>query len=749
MLTLAQLQQSVHSLQGGLGLLLNPQGQVLALNPLASKVFAISSPPSTPVELSVLLGLDPKEHSQPATSPFTDFFQRFCQDRLFDFDQQLWTWSYSAIENQTQTYYLLLGAALPSKLQGDAEQKLFRNIINNIPQYIFWKNRESVFLGCNNNFARLVGLDHPEQIIGKTDYDFPWSSEQTALYRQDDQNVMRNRVPKLYYEEQQTDTSGVVHDVLVSKIPLYADDTRQDVIGLVCIYQDITEKKRLEKALLQAKVRAEAANRAKSEFIANMSHDIRTPITGMLGLAQFLKDRAHNPESLECAQLLIDSTEELLKLLNEVIEIIHLESATQAPQAERFYLPDIIMHNMTLLAPAAKHKGLAFEYLIAPQTPNWLYGPRTYLDRILLNVISNAVKFTQQGGVEVKVSTHPRSTTGVELVLEVRDTGIGIPANRQQDIFDRYSRVTPSYDGIYKGSGIGLYVVKKYLDEIDGTVEVQSSINQGSCFTLRIPFELGDDQQKPVPVPESKLASSSPAESLLNVLVIEDNPLAARMAIQLLQKQGCRCLHAASAQEALTQLAAATVDLIMLDIGLPDQNGYELAAKIRAMPAFQNTPIVALTGHLGEKQKVQCLAAGMQEVVTKPISAGVAQALLQRWVGQQPRVEADGSVNLQEGAALSGGNEAAAKQLIDMLVAALPDTLARVEAFYAAGQWKALSDEIHKLYGGLCYVGVPTLRAIVKQLDQALQASTSNNELAEPIQAFLAEAKRIIAAWRR
>jgi PAS domain S-box-containing protein len=744
------IQSFMQHYTGGMIIHLNRRFQVLGLNAMAKSVFEKQAQITFPCMLDQFIKND-SGMPMAAYHSFEAYYQDQLADKVFHFNEFDFMWTYCQFNHSQE--YVLMGHELPKHVLGDEEHKLFQKIINNIPQYIFWKDKNSVFLGCNNNFAQLLGLKNPQDIVGKTDYDFPWSIEQTEAYRADDMEIIKTRVPKLYYEEKQTDAHGVERDVLVSKIPLYAHENNNDeVIGLACIYQDITEKKRLEQALIQAKIHAESANRAKSEFIANMSHDIRTPITGMLGLAQFLKDSAKTVEMAEYSQLLIESTEELLKLLNEVIEIIHLESAGSASRVERFNLSDLISHNVTLLAPAAKHKGIALVYRIASDTPEWLSCSRTNLDRILLNVLSNAVKFTNQGQVLLTVSNKPLTQKSVELILRVEDTGIGIPPDRMADIFDRYTRVSPSYDGIYKGSGIGLYVVKKYLDEMGGQISVESEASKGSIFNISIPCEL-PDQTRSHHATQHGLVS--PVVKQAHVLIVEDNALAARMVKQIFEKLNCVCDHADSASKAFAALEQRKYDLVLMDIGLPGESGLELAHKIRHRPSPALLeqqgflPIIALTGHMLKEQQQACLDVGMQEVLIKPINIEAAQALLTRWVSPDSRLPSGDllSIDLTEGAELSGGGEAAARELIALLAKSLPILIVNLARFTQEQNWVALADEVHKLYGGLCYVGVPRLRHLVKTLNQRLELDKRDLESLRLVEEVKAEAQNLLRQW--
>ncbi len=293
---------------------------------------------------------------------------------------------------------------------------------------------------------------------------------------------------------------------IVSKRPIV---DHGKVVGVIGLFTDITE-------LSQAKKRAEFASKAKSEFIANISHDLRTPITGMLGMMQDMLNTADQAKSslsdkntlqdpstlkklIETVQrdnnYLMTATEELLQLCNEVLEAVRLESGEVSDNAVSFCLQNIMQHNIELFQPTAHHKKLKLVYEIDQNIPTYLTGYRIYLSRVLLNLISNALKFTEKGTITVSVNpldtnNHVGETTKIQIL--VKDTGIGIPKDKFDTIFEHFSRLTPAYEGNYKGAGLGLYTVKRYIEAMKGNIYVESELEQGSCFIVTLPFIVAD-----------------------------------------------------------------------------------------------------------------------------------------------------------------------------------------------------------------------------------------------------------------
>ncbi|MDF1760533.1 MAG: response regulator [Coxiellaceae bacterium] len=424
------------------------------------------------------------------------------------------------------------------------------------------------------------------------------------------------------------------------------------------------------------RLKAEAANAAKTEFIANMSHDIRTPITGMLAMVQDLLNTAEKAKSSRVneravlddmvktvqrdGELLMGATDELLHLCNEILEVVQLEFGEPVEVNESFSVSELVQHNIDLLLPNAQHKKLQLSAMIEPTVPQYLFGARSYLDRSLLNLLSNALKFTDIGYVKVTVSevkpaeNEYKAGDRVTLQIKVEDSGIGIPKDKFNTIFEHFSRLSPSYEGVYKGSGLGLHTVRRYVDSMRGKIELQSELGKGACFILTIPFRVADHKvkittsdralhsMKPTTladaVKEASNGASVNGEPVATILVVEDNTLAAMAVTLVLQPFRCAVDVAEDGAEALKKAKKKNYQLIFMDIGLPDLSGIEVAKQIRTLSntARANVPIVVLTGHSCDvKTRQEYLAAGIQDVVTKPVRPLVLEAILQRFVFSQ------------------------------------------------------------------------------------------------------------------
>ncbi len=520
-----------------------------------------------------------------------------------------------------------------------------KNITRSLPQYIFWKDIHSVYLGCNDNFARLVGLHSPEDIAGKTDADLNWQPDgHTAeVFRQGDEDTL-NGHPLTNREEVLALPNGKKLVTLVSKLPIV--DEHRKVLGIVGYFTDITALKKKERELRQAKRQAEAANQAKSAFIANMSHDLRTPLTGLLGMAEILQQEIDTEQGKAAATDLMKAAGTLLNLFNQIIEFSRCESGDLPVHETRFNLSELIQNIVDLLKPSAQKKSLMLNFHNDADLPSHMIGDAARIQRILLNLLTNAIKFTHQGSIDLRVRHKPYKHRRIIVEFEIQDTGIGIPESQQAFIFTRFTRLHPSYRGQYSGFGLGLALVKQFISELEGEIHVDSQEGRGSTFTCLIPLRVSLSSNEPC---HSKAASSSECgkknvvipfqprltqglkSSVPTVLIVEDNPAAQRFIKMIFESLGAAVDTADNGNQAIQKAQEVHYSLIMMDLGLPDIDGYNATTAIHDWQTDQQQPlslVVALSAHLGEAERKRCLEVGMIRAYEKPLKRETATELL-------------------------------------------------------------------------------------------------------------------------
>ena len=549
----------------------------------------------------------------------------------------------------------------------DEKEKLaiyLNNIVENVPASIYWKDANSVILGGSKLHTELTGYSDSKAVVGKTDYDFAWRGQAERII-ENDRFVMKNK-QMISFEERAKLPDDGIHIFLTQKSPLKGK--LGEIIGVLGVSIDITELKNTQKKLKKAKLAAESANRAKTEFLANMSHDIRTPLTGIIGLSQLLAHRLVMTEDKEDLSLMYQASERLLNLLNDVLDVASLESVNEAKiKLESFSLLDVSQALKGLLLPAAKLKGLDLQVNVDISTSENVLSDRIKLERILLNLVNNAIKFTKKGEVSLSIkelALLPQRMDGMYVEFTISDTGIGIQADKLAYIFDHFFRVASSFEEQDQGYGVGLYIVKKFVNLLGGEIEVKSEVGVGTKFSFRLfmtlaqshktkkfknknsePFiflKAKDEQARvmaeevvnqselpPIESPEDK----RPAKK--NILLIEDDQLVIKFSKELLFQAGYTVTVVSTSKEALNLAKNHSFDLIITDLGLPGISGCELAVLYRYWERVNHKPIVpiiVLTAHGQGKFKEECLAAGINEIWLKPLTIEKIKKLDKYWL---------------------------------------------------------------------------------------------------------------------
>ncbi len=523
------------------------------------------------------------------------------------------------------------------------EQTAFlRKVIDVIPSFIFVKDRESRFLLANQALARSYGTTVSE-IIGKTDADFNAHPEQVAKFRRDDLEVMESNAEKFTIEEF-TGINGEPRWVQVNKLPVCADDGT--VQALVGVATDITLQQKIAAELQRAKEAAEAATRAKSEFLANMSHEIRTPMNAVIGMTGLLLDTPLNPEQRDFVETVRTSGDALLTIINDILDFSKIESGQLDLEQQPFCLTDCIEEAMDLLAAKASEKGLDLAYLLGETTPHTLLGDITRLRQILVNLVSNAVKFTARGEVVITVTARALAAQRYELQFAVKDTGIGIPRDRLDRLFRSFSQVDSSTTRHYGGTGLGLAISKRLCEMMGGTMWVESEEGHGSTFFFTI-------EAASAPTPQRLyLHGTQPQLTDKRVLIVDDNETNRRILTLQTESWGMRAEACASAAEALARLQhEQNFDAAILDWHMPEQDGVSLAREIVQLPNANKLPLVMLSsGAVGRQSVEQESGVRFTAFLSKPIKPSqLFDVLMQVFGGQLRQVKPSTAPRLDQG----------------------------------------------------------------------------------------------------
>ena len=471
----------------------------------------------------------------------------------------------------------------------DLEQRLLTSLMDSIPDAIYFKDRQSRFLRISRAMADKFGLRGPEAAIGKTDADI-FSSEHAQQALRDEQRIMRTGVPLVAKIEKETWADR--EDTWVSSTKMPLRDKHGEVLGTFGISRDVTEQKRAEDQLQLAKEVAEEASRAKSEFLANMSHEIRTPMNGIIGMTEVLLDSKLSDEQRDYLNIVKNSANALLSLLNDVLDSSKIEAGKLELEHIPFRLREILGETLRTLANRAAEKGLELAIHIPPGVPDYLQRRSRAISPIIINLVGNAIKFTEQGEVVVQVSVDSADPALARLRFAVRDTGIGIPLEKQLKVFEAFSQADASTTRRFGGTGLGLSIASQLVRMMGGRIWLESEPGRGSTFQFTAEF----------PIEPTDAVQSGELESLrgLPVLVVDDNHTNQIICEEMLSNWHMRPTVVSSGAAALAELKRAAAEcrpypLMLLDVMMPEMDGWEVARRVRGDPQIKDVTIIVLS----------------------------------------------------------------------------------------------------------------------------------------------------------
>ncbi len=453
--------------------------------------------------------------------------------------------------------------------------------------------------------------------------------------------------------------NGSMIDVAISVLPYYL--ISGEFFGIIVTYRDLSDKRRRHRRWEISKARwrngmiqycrqlelskqdAEEANRAKTNFLSNLCHEIRTPVNGVLGTLQLLQRTEISPEQERWLSLLQESVNGLLAVMNDLLDISKIESGKMELNYHSFSLRELAIEICNQLMVLCENKGLEMRVSFDPRIRHMVIGDKVKLKQILLNLISNAAKFTEQGYISLEAGLLYEDKERQRIEVRIRDSGIGIAEEDMNRIFHRFVQADLPADKKCMGTGIGLSIAKSLANLMNGDIYVNSKLGEGSTFYFVCDFLQHKEPPKTVKEIRSEAGSENESSGCTGtppegkdravILSVEDNTINQEIIHAMAQREGYRVLPAGSGEEAMKLLDTARVDLILTDIQMPVMNGYELTRRIRNDSRYKHLPVIAMTAYASEADRRQCIDSGMNEYISKPLEADALYQLCERYTG--------------------------------------------------------------------------------------------------------------------
>ena len=500
--------------------------------------------------------------------------------------------------------------------------------------HLMWSvNKRMMLTSFNHDYAELL----EEQLNMSPQLNFSTETMGFKLLSPEERRPLEDkykaafRGKKQHFELELQTKEGVEKWLEVYLNPIFAQGTIQEVSGIA---RDITDLKKYQRELVYSREQAEYSLKVKEQFLANMSHEIRTPMNGVIGMVDMLSDTSLDTEQMDYVQTIKKSSDTLLNILNDILDLAKIEAGKMALHPRDIILRDVFERLMALFSQIAKQKGNKLTFDLADDIPECVQVDETRLLQILSNLTSNALKFTENGNIQIDVSILNKSEDRFNLHVEVADTGVGISEADLKILFNSFQQLDNSTTKVHGGTGLGLAISRELCKLMDGDVGVNSTVGVGSTFWFTVNLKIGDNAFA-IEHKEDKIFKISGKLSELrpSILLVDDNATNRKVASQILIKSGCQVDSVSSGKEAILKLqTAVTYDLVLMDIQMPELDGMETTRQLKQLNLEDLPPIIAMTAYAMKEDRERFMAAGMDDYLAKPIRAQSLIEMVTQWV---------------------------------------------------------------------------------------------------------------------
>lgn len=520
---------------------------------------------------------------------------------------------------------------------------------------------------------------------------------------------------------------------------------KEGLEGFILDCRDISQRKENEAELVRLQ-------KAKEQFLANMSHEIRTPINGIVGMANLLGQNTSHEERETYLSAIKHSAENLTVIINDILDLAAIESGKLKFESIAFNLKDILPSLISTFTYQAREKRIVMEYQVDEKLNKILLGDPVRLNQILINLISNAVKFTHTGSIKINC-TAEKEQKGITWVrIEVIDTGVGIPAEKLTTIFESFSQADASVTRKYGGTGLGLTIVKQLVELQKGSISVRSREHAGSVFTVFIPYKTGKASDRSYSSPKNSKALKNAKASQLFVLLVEDNDINRLYAKSILKNWHCFTETAENGLVAIEKIKSQEYDVVLMDIQMPVMDGYETTKAIRMMDGPQrNVPIIALTANATKADVDRCIAAGMNDYLPKPFTPDdlyrkLFEELKITPKEKTPKKSLPGNklYNLDYLRSVSGDNEEFIREMVLTFTQTIPPVLDDMKIALEKKDWHNLARMAHQIKPSFTLMGLNSLRASILYIEENSKYGTKLGEIPAVVSEFVQQCEAVL-----
>jgi PAS domain S-box-containing protein len=606
------------------------------------------------------------------------------------------------------------------------QETLLHNILNNLPVNIYLKDEEGKVIFINDSAAKTMNKSKQE-ILHKDSADF-FPEETANSIKEDDRQVRKNNIPKIV-----EDNSLFGRYFLWGKIPFHVDNMGPLLLGYSI---DISERKKAEEEAIHAKQLAEESIKSKERFISIMSHEIRTPMNAVVGITNLLLKKEHNQEQKELLKGLKVSSENLLKILNNILDLSKIDSGKLVLESADLNLRELLESAREASSYKAAEKNILINIEVDEKIPKYIKGDSFRLNQILLNLLSNAVKFTEEGKIDLLVKMLGSSNEKYHLLFTISDTGIGIPEGKLSDIFESFTQASSDISKKYGGTGLGLTITKKLIEFQNGTIGVESIKNKGSKFIFDLTFGKSNKTK------DERLERDQEYNfNGLRALIVEDNDMNQLVIVRFLEQQNIIPSVAGNGNEALNLLKKNSYDFVLMDLQMPEMDGYETSLYIREKLNNKNIPIIALTASASNDIENKVLKAGMNDYITKPFEPSLLFSIIadhtnvKKKTTEERMPKSPAIPPLEKVTDLSYLNDASAgnknfiSEMIHIFLEQTPGFINHLKKTCAEKNWVEFRKTMHKIKPTIIMMGIHSLANDIPRIENSVKKETNLEEV--------------------